>query len=294
MQTEAIYTVKSRKIPGSGDQVPGAGVCNTQHFYYFCSMILIDTHTHLYLNAFDDDREAMVKRAMAAGVKYMFLPNIDHASVKGMQALCDQFPENCFPMMGLHPTSVKENFRDELAKVESLMKEHTFYGVGETGIDLYWDKTFYREQVEAFNFQIDLALEYDLPLVIHARESFTEIFRVLENRNIDGLRGVFHCFTGNTEEAKRAIGLGFLLGIGGVLTYKKSGLDEVISEIGTDHLILETDAPFLPPVPHRGKRNESAYVLLVAQKLSEILNRPLAEVASITTQNAASLFSLNI
>ncbi len=257
-------------------------------------MILIDTHTHLYLNAFDDDRSEMVERAIAAGVKYMFLPNIDNGSVKGMNELCNLFPENCFPMMGLHPTSVKEDFREELAKVEKLLAEKTYYGVGETGIDLYWDKTHYREQVEAFNFQIDLALEYDLPLIIHARESFIEIFRVLENRNIEGLRGVFHCFTGNVEEANRAIGLGFMLGLGGVLTYKKSGLEEVIAEIGLDQIILETDAPFLPPVPHRGKRNESAYVSLVARKLADIFNIPLAEVAAITTKNASTLFNLNL
>jgi len=257
-------------------------------------MILIDTHTHLYLNAFDDDREALVERAIASGVKFMFLPNIDHTSVDGMHDLCRQFPENCFPMMGLHPTSVKENFREELALVEKNLEENTYYAVGECGIDLYWDKTFYREQVEAFNRQIDLALEYDLPLVIHARESFKEIFRVLENRDITGLKGIFHCFTGTLEDARRAIGLGFLLGIGGVLTYKKSGLDAVVAELGSDQLVLETDAPFLPPVPHRGKRNESAYVIHVADKLAEVLSIPAGEVAEITTRNAAGLFNMSI
>ncbi|MCK5078938.1 MAG: TatD family hydrolase [Bacteroidales bacterium] len=257
-------------------------------------MILIDTHTHLYLNAFDDDREAMVERAIASGVKYMFLPNIDSGSVSGMNALCERFPENCFPLMGLHPTSVKENFRDELAQVEKLLDEQIYYGVGETGIDLYWDKTYYREQVEAFNRQIDLALEHELPLVIHARESFTEIFRVLENRDISGLRGVFHCFTGKLEEAERAIKLGFMLGIGGVLTYKNSGLDHVVAELGTEHLILETDAPYLPPVPHRGKRNESAYIIHVADKLAEVLGSTAKKVAETTTRNACTLFNLNI
>ena len=257
-------------------------------------MILIDTHTHLYLNAFDNDREEMVNRAIASGIKYMFLPNIDSSTTKGMQELCELFPENCFPMMGLHPTSVKNNFREELSIVEKLLKENTYYGVGETGIDLYWDKTFYREQVEAFNRQIDLAIEYDLPLIIHARESFKEIFRVLENRDITGLRGVFHCFTGDVEEAGRAISLGFMLGIGGVLTYKKSGLDMVVSEIGIDRLILETDAPFLPPVPHRGKRNESAYILHIADKLAEVLKISVNEVAEATTKNASTLFNLNL
>ena len=257
-------------------------------------MILIDTHTHLYLNAFNNDREEVVARALVDGVKYMLLPNIDSSSVKGMQALCDRFPENCFPMMGLHPTSVKGNFREELKMVEDLLASNNYFGVGETGIDLYWDKTWYREQVEAFNRQIDLAIAYDLPLIIHARESFTEIFRVLENRDTGGLRGVFHCFTGDVGQAKHATALDFKLGIGGVLTYKNSGLDQVVSEIGLNELILETDAPYLSPVPHRGKRNESAYVLHVAEKLSEILNISIEEVAEATTHNASELFNMNI
>ena len=257
-------------------------------------MILIDTHTHLYLNAFNNDREEVVARALADGVKYMLLPNIDSSSVKGMKALCDRFPENCFPMMGLHPTSVKGNFREELKMVEDLLASNNYFGVGETGIDLYWDKTWYREQVEAFNRQIDLAIAYDLPLIIHARESFTEIFRVLENRDTGGLRGVFHCFTGDVGQAKHATALDFKLGIGGVLTYKNSGLDQVVSEIGLNELILETDAPYLSPVPHRGKRNESAYVLHVAEKLSEILNISIEEVAEATTHNASELFNMNI
>ena len=257
-------------------------------------MILIDTHTHLYLNAFNNDREEVVERALADGVKYMLLPNIDSTSVKDMHALCNRFPENCFPMMGLHPTSVKGNFREELKMVEDLLASNNYFGVGETGIDLYWDKTWYREQVEAFNRQIDLAIAYDLPLIIHARESFTEIFRVLENRDTSGLRGVFHCFTGDVGQAKRAIALDFKLGIGGVLTYKNSGLDQVVSEIGLNELILETDAPYLSPVPYRGKRNESAYVLHVAEKLSEILNISIEEVAEATTRNASELFNMNI
>jgi TatD DNase family protein len=257
-------------------------------------MILIDTHTHLYLNAFNDDRGEVVARALADGVKYMLLPNIDSTSVKDMHALCDRFPENCFPMMGLHPTSVKENFREELKMVEDLLASNNYFGVGETGIDLYWDQAWYREQVEAFNRQIDLAIAYDLPLIIHARESFTEIFRVLENRDTSGLRGVFHCFTGDVDQAKRAIALDFKLGIGGVLTYKNSGLDQVVSEIGLNELILETDAPYLSPVPHRGKRNESAYVLHVAEKLSEVLNISIEEVAKTTTSNTSKLFNMNI
>ena len=256
-------------------------------------MMLIDTHTHLYLDAFEQDREEMVRRAISAGVKYMFLPNIDSSSYRGMQALCRQFPENCFPMMGLHPTSVKDNYRDELALVEKRLAESVYYGIGESGIDLYWDKSFYREQVEAFNRQIDLAIGLDLPLVIHARDSFTEIFRVLDGRKTDGLRGVFHCFTGDTEQAKKAVAMGFHLGIGGVLTYKNSGLDEVVRNIGIEHLVLETDAPFLPPVPYRGRRNESAYLVHIAEKLAELLSMNMEDVAATTTHNASGLFNLN-
>ncbi len=257
-------------------------------------MMLIDTHTHLYLQAFEQDREEMVNRAISAGIKYMFLPNIDSSSYAGMQALCRQFPENCFPMMGLHPTSVKDNYRDELELLEKRLEEGIYFGIGESGIDLYWDKSFYREQVEAFNRQIDLAIDLDLPLVIHARESFTEIFRVLDGRKREGLRGVFHCFTGDTEQAKKAVAMGFHLGIGGVLTYKNSGLDKVVCSTGIEHLVLETDAPYLPPVPYRGKRNESAYLVYIAEKLAELLNMNTEDVAAITTQNASELFNLNI
>lgn len=257
-------------------------------------MILIDTHAHLYLNAFDKDREQMVERAIADSVRYMFMPNIDSRSVAGMHALGRRYPENCFPMMGLHPTSVKGDYLKEMEHVERLLGENTYYAVGECGIDLYWDKTWYREQVEVFNRHIDLALACDLPLVIHARESFREIFRVLEGRDISGIRGVFHCFTGTVEEARRATGLGFMLGIGGVLTYKNSGLDEVVRMTGLEPLVLETDAPYLSPVPHRGKRNESAYIVHVAEHLAECLNMDLEEVAAITTRNAARLFNLNL
>jgi len=253
-------------------------------------MIFTDTHTHLYLNAFDEDRDSVVKNAIDQSIKYMLLPNIDSGSVEGMLNLCDKFPKNCFPMMGLHPTSVKENYKDEIENVASWFEKQKFCAVGEIGIDLYWDKTFIKEQEEAFRIQIELALEKNLPIVIHSRESFDEIFKVLEDYRDSGLRGVFHCFTGTIDQANLAIELGFLLGIGGVVTFKNSGLDKVIKEIDLQHIVLETDSPFLAPMPFRGKRNESAYINIIAKKISDIKNIDLAEIADITTQNANNLF----
>jgi TatD DNase family protein len=253
-------------------------------------MIFTDTHTHLYLNAFDGDRETVVKNAIEQNITYMLLPNIDSASVTGLLALCISFPENCFPMMGLHPTSVKENYKEELKQVSDWFDKQKFYAVGEIGIDLYWDKTFMKEQEQAFRFQIELAHEKNLPIVIHSRDSFDTIFNILEDYRKLGLQGVFHCFTGTIQQAKRAIGMGFLLGIGGVVTFKNSGLDKVVENIGMENIILETDAPFLAPMPFRGKRNESAYINLVAGKIAEIKNIELAEIADITTRNANRLF----
>lgn len=253
-------------------------------------MILTDTHTHLYLEQFDDDRHAVVKSAIAKGVKYMLLPNIDSETIAGMLKLRDNFPENIFPMIGLHPTDVKENFEEELQTIENWLKKETFYAIGETGIDLYWDKTFLAQQKFALRKQIQWAKTYHLPIVLHVRDSFDEVFEVLE-KEIDGhLKGVFHCFTGTLAQAEKIIGWGFKLGIGGVLTYKKSGLDKVVEKIPTGHLLLETDAPFLTPAPYRGKRNESAYTFLVAQRLAEIKKMSVEEIAEITTQNAIDLF----
>lgn len=255
-------------------------------------MFLIDSHTHLYLEQFDTDRKEMVERAIGTGVNTMFLPNIDSSSVGGMMALCEAFPKNCFPTMGLHPTSVKENFRDELNRVDEWLEKEKFYAIGETGIDLYWDKTFVKEQEISFIHQIDLAKKYDLPIVIHSRNSFDELFRVLEDHNSTNLKGVFHCFTGNLAQAEKIIGMGFLLGIGGVVTFKNSGLDAVIEKTGLDHIILETDAPYLAPVPYRGKRNESAYIRIIAERISQITKIPLSRVAEITSANALKLFKL--
>ncbi|MCD4698258.1 MAG: TatD family hydrolase [Bacteroidales bacterium] len=248
-----------------------------------------DTHTHLYLDAFDGDRQAVITNALEQDIRYMLLPNINSNSVGPMLDLCRAFPENCFPMMGLHPTSVKENYKKKLKKVEEHFSQRDFIAVGEIGIDLYWDKTFQKQQEETFRFQIELALIKDLPVVIHSRESFEEIFSVLENYRGSGLTGVFHCFTGTIEQANLVIDFGFYLGIGGVVTFKNSGLDKVVENIDLKHILLETDSPFLAPVPYRGKRNESAYINLVANKIAKIKNIAKEEIAAITTQNAKHL-----
>ncbi|MDZ7742198.1 MAG: TatD family hydrolase [Bacteroidota bacterium] len=253
-------------------------------------MILTDTHTHLYLNAFDEDRTEVVANAIEKGVQYMLLPNIDSTSVNGMLQLCDQFPENCFPMMGLHPTSVKENYKEELALVEKELETGRYLAVGEIGMDLYWDKTFQQQQKEAFQQQIRLALKHHLPIAIHQRNSYDEIMEALEEINTGGLTGVFHCFTGAPEQAEKIINMGFYLGIGGVLTFRNSKLDEVIRGVDLKYIILETDSPFLAPVPYRGKRNESAYVKLVAKKLAEVKELEVDEVAEQTSINAKKLF----
>jgi TatD DNase family protein len=255
-------------------------------------MILADTHAHLYLGHFDEDRDRMIKNALDFGVEYMLLPNIDRDSISSLLSLADSYPDNCFPMMGLHPTSVKSDWQEQLVEVEKWLDERKFWAIGEVGIDLYWDKTYQKEQEEAFRKQIRLARKYGLPIVIHTRNSFRESIVVLEDEKYDGMRGVFHCFSGTLEEAREAIGLGFMLGIGGGLTYKKSGLDAVVHQVGLEHIILETDAPFLPPVPHRGERNESAWVLFIAQKLALVKDLPVEEVARITTENARKLFNL--
>jgi TatD DNase family protein len=257
-------------------------------------MILTDSHAHLYLEQFDADRHQVIRRAIDQDVRYMILPNIDKNSIGPMMQLISDFPENCFPMMGLHPTSVKEDWAVHLDAAIEWLRKGKFYAIGEMGIDLYWDKTFFAEQQEVFRRQVSLALEYDLPLVMHSRNSFDEIFQLLKEVYKPELKGVFHCFTGNLEQAMHIIKMGFLLGIGGVLTYKNSGLAEVLKKIPLKHLILETDAPFLAPVPHRGIRNESAFVLDVAKKLAELKGLTLEEVAEVTTGNAIKLFKLNV
>lgn len=254
--------------------------------------VFTDTHAHLYLEEFDTDRDQVMQRAGQAGVNHLFLPNIDSGSVSQMLGLCSSWPHLCYPMMGLHPTSVKANFTEELNIVKQYLadKKYLFYGVGEIGIDLYWDKTFEQEQTAAFNMQLDLALEYSLPVAIHTRNSMEVTLGIIEGRNDKGLRGVFHCFSGDVVQAQRAVNLGFYLGIGGVITYKKSGLADVAAAMPLESLLLETDAPFLPPVPHRGRRNEPSYIPLIAQKIAEIKGVSLEEVAEVTTKNAIKLF----
>jgi len=255
-------------------------------------MVLIDTHSHLYAEEFDQDRAEAVKRAIDAGVETILLPNIDSTSIAGMMQLASDFPKNCFPMMGIHPTSVKENYSEELAIVEEQLKKHQFLAVGEIGLDLYWDQTYLNEQKIVLKKQFELAKQYQLPVVIHQRNAFEEMKRFLEETDLTGITGVFHCFTGTVEEAQYVTSKGFLLGIGGVLTYKKSDLPEVVKAIGLEHLILETDSPYLAPVPMRGKRNESAYVVHVAQRLADLLEMPVDKVAEATTANARRLFGL--
>lgn len=256
-------------------------------------MHFIDTHTHLFSDAFNNDRTHVVENAISLGIEKMLLPNIDCASIAPMYTLCEQFPANCFPMMGLHPGSVKEDWQEQLAIVNENLFARKHYAVGEIGMDLYWDKTFMREQQDAFCQQVEWAKLLKLPIVIHAREAFNEIFELLDVLNDEHLTGVFHCFTGTLEQAAKIASYGgFMLGIGGVLTYKKSGLDEVLRALPVENFILETDSPYLPPTPHRGKRNESAYLIYIAEKLAEIKKCTLEEIAQITTANAQQLFGL--
>lgn len=256
-------------------------------------MIYADTHTHLYLEEFDADRRLVVENALTAGVRRLMLPNINSSSVLPMLALCEEFPDNCFPMIGLHPTSVKENYMDELAAIECWLIDRKFYGIGECGIDLYWDKTFAREQEFVFRHHIDLARAYNLPLIVHIRESFNEVIRILKDVNKPDLHGIFHCFSGSVEQANQAIGFGFSLGLGGVVTFKNNKMQETLKHIDLKHLVLETDAPFLAPTPYRGKRNEPAYIPLIAQKVAEIKGISLQEVSEATTANALKLFGIN-
>lgn len=255
-------------------------------------MYFIDTHTHLFLDAFDGDRDVAVQRAIDSGVELMLLPNVDIETIVPMHNLCNTFPKNCFPMMGLHPGSVNERWEEDLETVRKhLFEGDTYIAVGEIGMDLYWDKTFIEQQRIVFRRQIQWAKQLGLPVVIHAREAFDEIFSIVDELNGPELRGVFHCFTGNEEQARHILNYGgFKLGIGGVVTYKKAGLDEVLSQLTLEDLVLETDAPYLPPVPHRGKRNESGFLLHVANKVAEIFGVSTEKVAEITSSNAFEVF----
>lgn len=255
-------------------------------------MILTDTHTHLYSEAFEEDRDAVVENALAAGVKRFFIPAIDSTYTEAMLSLEQKYPDHMFLMMGLHPTHVKDNFKEELQHVEEMLSHRKFYAVGEIGIDLYWDKTFLKQQQEAFVYQIKLAKKHKLPIVIHGRDSFDEIFEILEEEKGEDLRGIFHCFTGNLEQAQKAISYNMKLGIGGVVTFKNGKIDTFLSEIDLKHVVLETDSPYLAPAPYRGKRNESAYLIKVLNKLAEVYGRPQDEIAAITTTNSKEVFGI--
>lgn len=252
--------------------------------------MFIDTHAHIYAKQFEKDQDDNIQRAFEQGVNKIYMPNIDHTSIDAMLEVEAKYPENCFAMMGLHPCSVKQDFEKELYKVEDWLNKRSFAAVGEIGTDLYWDKTFYEQQAEAFRIQVEWAKKHQRPIVIHCRDSFQETIDLLTPLMDDKLTGVFHCFTGNVANAQQVIELGFYLGIGGVSTFKNGGLDKVLPEVSLEHLVLETDCPYLAPVPHRGKRNEPAYVPLIAQKLAKIKGVTIAEVAESTTQNAENLF----
>lgn len=254
-------------------------------------MIFTDTHAHLYDEQFADDRAEMINNAIDAGVTKMYLPNCDSTTIESMMQLSAQFPDNCYPMMGLHPCYVKDNYKEELAIVDKHLAENKFYAVGEIGLDYYWDLTYKEQQIEAFKMQIDLALEYDLPIVIHSRESLQDTIDIVREKQNGKLNGIFHCFSGNAEEAKQAIETGLYLGIGGVVTFKNSKLPEVLKEVDLSRLVLETDAPYLAPTPYRGKRNESSYIPLIAKKIAEIKQVSIEEVARITTENTAKIFN---
>ncbi|MEW7277692.1 TatD family hydrolase [Aquimarina sp. 2201CG1-2-11] len=262
-------------------------------------MILTDTHTHIYSEAFEEDQDQMMQRAIANGVTRFFVPAIDSTYTTSMYEIESKYPAHVFLMMGLHPTHVKENYKDELKHVEEELRNRLegngkkkFYAIGEIGVDLYWDKTFLNAQKEAFRFQIQLAKKYELPIVIHCRDAFSEVFEVLELEKGEDLFGIFHCFTGTLEDAHRAIGYNMKLGIGGVVTFKNGKIDTFLNQIALEHVVLETDAPYLAPTPYRGKRNESSYLINVIEKLAVVYQKSVEEIAAITTQNSKDIFGI--
>jgi len=255
-------------------------------------MILFDTHTHIYSKEFDEDRKEALKRSFDLGVTQLLLPNIDLESIEPMHKLCDEYPDNCFPMMGLHPTSVNADYKTVLQTIRKELDNRKYVAIGEIGIDLYWDKTFAKEQRIVLLEQLQWAIDFDLPVVIHSRRSHNEIMEVIKEFNNPELRGVFHCFTGSTQQAEEIIDINFKMGLGGVLTFKNAGIANEIRDIDIKHFILETDSPYLTPTPYRGKRNESSYIEIIAKKLAEVKGMSLEEVAAKTTENARSLFGL--
>ena len=253
-------------------------------------MILTDTHTHLYSEEFDEDREKMIQSAIDSGVSRLFVPSIDSSYTQKMYALEAQYPENVFLMMGLHPCYVKENYEDELTHVITELARRKFAAIGEIGIDLFWEKSFLKQQQDVFLKQIQLAKQYKLPINIHCRDAFDEVLEILEQEKSAELWGIFHCFTGDFNQAKQAVSCWMKLGIGGVATFKNGKINQFLNEIDLKHIVLETDAPYLAPIPYRGKRNESSYIKLIAEKLSEIYELPIEDIAAITTQNSKDVF----
>ncbi len=254
--------------------------------------MLIDTHSHIYSEDFNDDIDEVIKRSYESEIRKIVLPNIDSSSVKKMLDLTDSYPQICYPLMGLHPTSVNDDYEEELQLVEYWLKKRKFYGIGEIGIDLYWEKQFLDEQIIAFRRQLKLAKQYQLPVVIHVRDSFDEVYQVLKEEHSNELTGVLHSFSGTLEQAQLIIDLGFKIGVNGIVTFKNGGLDKVIKDIDPSHLVLETDSPYLTPAPNRGKRNESSYIIYVARKIAELHNVTVGEIAKVTTENATNLFGI--
>ena len=255
-------------------------------------MVLTDTHTHLYYETDAVKRSELMQRCKQNDISRLFLPNVDAASVPLMFELLEAYPANCYPMLGLHPCSVKDNWEEELAVIQPALHRHKIYAIGEIGIDLYWDKTFLTEQIHAFKLQIKWAKALKLPIVIHCRDAFDEVYQVLLDEQDENLRGIFHCFTGTLEQAEKIIALGFYLGIGGVVTYKNAGLDKILPQIDLKHVVLETDSPYLTPVPYRGKPNESSYLIYVAQKVSDLYQTSVEHVAEVTTENSKKIFGV--
>jgi TatD DNase family protein len=253
---------------------------------------MIDTHCHLYTEEFDKDIEDVIEKAGAIGVKKFYLPAIDMSCTARINLLEEKFPDKCFAMAGLHPCSVKENYKEEITHIEEQLTQRKFCGIGETGLDFYWDKTFIKQQYEALEIQIELALQYNIPLILHTRDALQETIEVIKKYKQTELRGIFHCFGGSVEQAKEIIKTGFYMGIGGVLTYKNAGLAEVLKHVDMKHLVLETDAPYLTPVPFRGKRNESSYLKYIVKKIAEVKDLSIQEVESITTVNAEKIFGV--
>ncbi|MET1057266.1 MAG: TatD family hydrolase [Pedobacter sp.] len=255
-------------------------------------MLLTDTHTHLYYETDEEKQAGLFQRCFDNQISRLFLPNVDISSIAKIDDVVKKYPENCFGMLGLHPVDVKEGYEAVLEEIYNSIASRKIYAIGEIGIDLYWDKTTLGIQQKAFREQIKWAKGKQLPIVIHCREAFDEVFEVLESEKGDGLRGIMHCFTGNLEQAERTIALGFYLGIGGVVTYKKAGLDDVLMHVPLEHIVLETDSPYLAPVPYRGKPNESSYLIHIAQKVADLYNISIEEVAEVTTANSVKIFNV--